>query len=333
MMDRKLLYDLIYALAAKDGREAALFGDCATRAREAFARSLAGTQFPELWFELPLSGEPWFDLHALASHEGLDADAGFDPATCGGAPEAFAWFARQDQGARQLALSWDVSSGDLENPAVQLLRSRADTQLTCDFLTAAGRADAVSAYRAFEGRLPEGWFACYTGVFPRRTVPFLRVECIPSPQLQRAYADDPALLEAHLRQVGFVDFGDTLLERCVAIAKMPFRIEFQFDVTPEGAAGPTFSVSARFAAPPGRGDWKAFDADGAAGELMRQAEEWGLVDERWRLLTGTMISKRLNAAGQTCLLYCFPAFLKLRWRSGDPLDAKAYLMAGVVTHS
>ena len=68
-MDRMMLYDLIYALAARDGREAALFGSCAPLAREALAHSLAGTGFPELWFELPLAGDPWFDLHALAARE------------------------------------------------------------------------------------------------------------------------------------------------------------------------------------------------------------------------------------------------------------------------
>ena len=28
-------------------------------------------------------------------------------------------------------------------------------------------------------------------------------------------------------------------------------------------------------------------------------------------------------------MYCFPAFIKLRWRNGAPVDAKTYLMAGV----
>ena len=329
-MDRMRLYDIIYALAAKDGREAALFGDCAPLAREAFARSLADAQFPELWFELPLAGKPWFDLHALNAREGMDADATFSPATCGGAPEAFAWFAAQDRTVRQLALSWDVSSGDVDNPAVQLLKAVDDVELTCDFLGAVGRPDATPAYRAFEERLPQGWFACYTGVFPRRPVPFLRVECIPRYELQQAYADDPALLETHLRQVGLTAFGDTLLARCGELAKLPFRMEFQFDVTPEGSAGATFAVSSRFAPPPGHGAWKAFDVDGAAGTLMQRVEAWGLADERWRLLAGTAFSQRLRSAGESCLLYCFPAFLKLRWRDGAPLDAKTYLMAGAL---
>ena len=300
MLDRTMLYDTIYALAACNGREAELFGSCAPLARQAFARSLAGSGFPELWFELPLAGEPWFDLHALASHDQLDAGTTFASETCGGCPEAFAWFAHRGPEARQLALSWDVSAGDLEQPAVQLLVNTWDPEVTCDFLVSAGRPDATGAYRTFSGRLPRDWYACYAGVFPRRTVPFLRVECIPTTELQQAYATDPALLREHMQQAGLDQLGDTLV-----------------------------GASVRFAAPVGGSRSKPFRPDAEGGELMRQAMAWGLVDERWHLLADTAFAKRLTYGSESALLYCFPAFLKLRWRDGEPLDAKAYLIAGI----
>ena len=91
-MDRMKLYDIIYALAARDGREATLFGSCASTAREAFSRSLAGEAFPEIWFEIPLAGGSWFDLHSLVSHEDV---AGTQPAFSGQGgvyADALAWF-------------------------------------------------------------------------------------------------------------------------------------------------------------------------------------------------------------------------------------------------
>lgn len=329
MVDSKMLYDMIYALAARDGREAALFGDCAPLAREAFARSLAGKGFPELWFELPLMGRPWFDLHALASSDDFDQNTVFVPWTCGGMPDAFSWFAAQDSGVRQLALSWDVSAGQIECPAVQLLVCTRDVQVTCDFLAAAGRDDAMVAYRAFRERLPQGWFACYTGVFPERTTPFLRVECIPDAALQKAYAENASLLEAHLCQTGLAELGDTVVSRCQMLADTPFMLEFQFDVDTSGRASTTLGVSVRFASPPGTQAWRSFEPDGEAGALMQEVERWGLADERWRLLADTAFAVRAELAGESALLFCFPAFLKLRWRNGEPLDAKAYLMAGV----
>ena len=329
MIDRLMLYDVIYALASIDGREDVLFGTCAPLAREAFLRSVPCDAFPELWFEIPLAGDPWFDLHALTARETLHPDMTFAPETCGGYPEAFAWFASQGYGARQLALSWDVSSGDISSPAIQLLLRKNNPSMTCDFLASVGRADAAPAYRTFHDRIPVEWFACYTGVFPARPDLNLRVECVPNSDMQRAYANDAELIEKHLRQTGLEEIGETIIPRCQALADTPFQFEFQFDVNPDGSAGPTVGASARFASPSGKDDWEMYDINGSAGELMRQVEAWGLSDGRWRDMAGTLFSKRLSRGGESAHLYCYPAFLKLRWRNGEPLDAKAYLIAGL----
>ena len=329
MFDRMTLYNIIYALAARSGRDAALFGDCAPLALEAFERSLAGDGFPELWFELPLAGAPWFDLHALTAREDLRPDTVLTPETTGGYPEVFSWFAAQDRAVRQLALSWDVSSGNIEHPAVQLLVKEANAAVTCEFLEVAGRSDAQEAYRVFLERLPRNWFACYTGVFPERTVPFLRVECVLDTSLQKAYAEDATLLQKHLSQTGLAPLSDSILTRCQHLAKTPFRLEFQFDVNKDGLAGSTFSASVRFASSPGKTSWGCFDPDAEAGILMQRIEEWGLADERWRLLADTAFANQITFSGESALIYCFPAFIKLRWRDGEPVDAKTYLMAGM----
>lgn len=324
-----MIYNLIYALAAINGREKRLFGNCAATALQEFEFSLAQGRFPELWFEFPLLGDPWFDLHMLFTQDDLafGDDKAIGP--CAGHPEMFEWFAAQKSGARQLAVSWDTSSGDVSHPALQLLVWKKDPQVTCDFLSTAKRSDAVLAYRTFVDSLPEDWFACYAGVFPRRTTPFLRVECIPKEYQQREYAQNIDLLEEHLRQVGFTAFGDTLLERCQTLAKTPFQLEFQFDVNEDGTAGSTLSASVRFSAADNV-DWsQPFDPNGAAGELMRTIEEWGLTDDRWQLMADTAFAKGISRSGESSQLFCFPAFIKLRWRDGQPLDAKAYLMAGI----
>ena len=328
MIDRTWVYEILYALAARDGREKALFGSCASRASEAFSRSLVGDAFPELWFELPLAGDPWFDLHVLTDRSTLQPGMEFSAYETGGFPQAFSWFAGS-WGTRQLALSWDVSTGDMGYPAVQLLSKVSRTAPTCAFLEAVGKVDAEDAYRAFIKRIPSGWFACYTGVFPQRQGHNLRVECIPNDGLQEAYAQDSALLEEHLRSTGFTAFGPTLLERCQLLANTPFKLEFQFDVRADGSAGPTLGASLRFNSPADSSDWKPFSVEGEAGALMQQLEAWGLADNRWRLLAHTIFAKRVSFEGESSVLYCYPAFVKLRWREGEPIDAKTYLIAGV----
>lgn len=327
MIEPTMLYDLIYALAARDGREGQLFGDCAPLAHQAFERSLASGAFPELWFEVPLAGRPWFDLHALTHRDDVSPESRFASDRCGGHPEIFAWFA-QSSDTRQLALSFDVSTGDIDHPAVQLLLARSSARTACDFLAAAGREDATQAYRAFLRRLPHDWFACYIGVFPGRRMEAIRIECIPSPDLQRTYAQDSGLLREHLQQLG-LRVDDEMLARLRLLADTPHRLEFQLDVCEDGRARETFSASLRFP-PVKEGDWEPYDPDGPAGQLMRTIEGWGLADERWRTLAQTAFVNRVSLQGETKTIYCYPAFIKLKWRDTTPVDSKAYLMAGIL---
>jgi len=333
MIGHHALLDIIYALAARDGRESELFGAYLPYVREAFARSLACDAFPELWFEIPLLGEPWLDFHALTSVEDLQPGMSFDPATTGGYPEAFEWFANQNErDVRQLALSWDIGSDGSLNPAVQLLIKSSDAyETTCGFLEVVHRRDIVPAYRRFLERLPQNWFACYNGVFPRRLGDNLRVECFLNRDIQQAYAQDASLLEAHLRQTGFCDIDDTLIPRCQQMAQMPFQMEFQFNVDPSGTATSTLGVSLRFSFPPGTETYQVYDQNGAAGEIMSRVESWGLADSRWRLLGETAFAKSVKRNNTGNTIYCCPTFIKLRWRDGEPLDAKFYLIAGKST--
>ena len=329
-MDKRLRYELLYALAARDGREKALFGTCAPEAREAFARSAPGRAFPEIWFEIPLSGEPRFDFHALTSRQDLDPGKDCSPEETGGFPEVFRWFAGQGDAVRQLALSWDLKPGEAPSPAIQLLGNRRDPETMAAFLQACGREDGVPRYLAFDARIPEEWYPCYTGVFPGRPGSTVRVECIPKNRMQQGYAKDPELLGRHLKQAGFRDFGDTILPRCAMLADTPFQLEFQFDVDEDGCAGPVFSASLRFACPPGKENRACFDPDGEAGRLMETVAGWKLTDDRWRLLGDLSFVRKMTLGGESTVLYCFPAFIKLRWRAGVPVDAKAYLIAGEV---
>lgn len=327
-MDYSILYTILYALAASGGREQALFGKCATEAQKAFALSSAGSAFPEIWFEVPLLGDPRFDLHALTSRESLDPDGAFPPERTGGFPDTFRWFAKQGDKVRQLALSWDLRPGGEPAAALQLLVSGKDEDTVAGFLKTAGREDAAERYRLFARRLPEDWFACYFGVFPARPGSALRVECIPSAGLQEAYAKDPGLMRKHLEQAGVREFGDTLMPRCSTLAGTPFRLEFQFDVEADGSAGPVIGASLRFASPSGDEGYPPFNPAREAGGLMNRVCEWGLADSRWRLLGDTAFAWRVRHGEENCRLFCYPAFVKLRWRAGVPLDAKAYFMAG-----
>ena len=244
--------------------------------------------------------------------------------------DALAWFANSED-TRQLALSFDTGRGVVDKPAIQLLMERRNVDTACDFLAAAGRADLTDAYRSFMHAMPSAWYACYLGVFPARTskdcevrANWLRVECIVGHELQHAYAQDAELLRAHLEQVGLLELGDTLIPRVQELARSSFPLEFQFDVDADGGAMPTFSASVRFSAK----DWQSASQRAAIDQQWQRAQDWGLADDRWRQLASTVYANRVAFAGKSARLYCYPAFIKLRWRDGEPLGAKAYLVAG-----
>lgn len=329
MPNRELLYLIMYALMAKDGREAALFGDCAPLAREAFARSLAGEAFPILWFELPLMGDPWFDLHVLAVRDQMSASMRFSEDETAGHPEIFSWFVKEKHAlaVNQLALSYDVSAGDIQNPAVQLLVRSRDVDVTCEFLEVAGAADLVAAYRDFAARIPQDWFACYAGVFPGRVGMGLRVECIPNRERCMAYAQNSELLARDLRAAGLQSISDTLLEYCAQLA--PYRLEFQFNVGADGVVGPTFGTSVHCERFDERTRVLKYVPEEEPAAIFGMVQKWGLADERWHLVDELAFSKRVARNDDEQLLYCYPSMVKLRWHDGQPMDAKLYITAGV----
>ena len=323
-MDRASIFDISYALTALGGREKALYGPYFPLARQAFDRSLAGEAYPEVWYEFPLMGEPWLDVHVGTWRDALSPDDVIvDPENRH--VELYEWLAREGEGARQLVLSYDTSSGSAENPATQLLLAGKFFKPACAFLEKVGRADAIAPYQAFIRRMPDDWFACYIGVFSGRPEKTLRVECIPTSSLTKAYARDASLLKEHLESVGVDTSGDTIVPRCQLLAGLPFEYEYQFDITEEGLAAPTFGVSLRFACPPGDDEKQAFFADGTAGKLMELVESWGLADDRWRQIEHTTFAKSIANGDEKNKAYCYPLFVKLRWRDGEPLDAKFYL--------
>ena len=327
MMNPSMTYNIIYALAAQGGNEGVLFGDSFARSIQDFEASCIGSAFPELWFEIPLMGKPWFDLHALTARESLSDIERFEAGNTGGYPDVFAWFARKDDSVRQLALSHDTGSSESQQPAIQLLIR--DQRATPEFLRQASGEEAAQAYCRFEAKIPKEWFPCYTGLFPQRPQLGVRVECIPSRELQAEYAQDASLFGSHLQSAGLDMMDANGLEKISQLASMPFPIEFQFNIAHDGTPKPILGVSLRFDVPPGSPDYRCFEMNGPAGDLMRLLEAWGVADKRWQRLESTMYCKGFSRDGQTTKLYCYPAFAKLRWKDGKLLDAKSYLIAGV----
>ena len=65
-------------------------------------------------------------------------------------------------------------------------------------------------------------------------------------------------------------------------------------------------------------------------KLMTKLEQMGLVDDRWKELAKVTFARKLKLSEMVCRFFAAPAFVKLRWRDGRLLDAKAYIIAGTL---
>ena len=327
MLDSLTMYDILYGLASADGREEALFGSCAPLAREAFSRSLIGEDVPIIWFELPLAGQPRFDLHVAMSRKALRKGVSFLPGSGNGYDRLFRWYAEDERGGGGLAFAYDVSEGRIDAPAVHVNVNNAPLSDMGRFFDISAGEGAAELYGVFAGRLPHGWRVWYAGVHPGRPGSHLRVDCFVDRGLRDAYAEKPDLLEHDLRTVGFEAASPALYDLAAPILESPFGLELQFDVMRDGGVGSTVGLSAGFRARSASSVRTLFADGGAAAAFMEKVEQLGLADKRWHLIADASFTKLIEVEKSPAIISCVPTFVKLRLRDGRPLDAKAYMQA------
>ena len=159
-------FELLYAIAAADGREEALFGNSIEAARPAFERMRIGSAYPGVYLEFPLLGKPCFDM--LAVYGSVGKDDRFD---CGGGfgyKNMFRWFAGlpENHGC-SCGIELDTGSGETER-AGAYLQFRARTDYAEPFLDSVGESARMEEFGETIRRLPKGWPAAYIGLFPGR---------------------------------------------------------------------------------------------------------------------------------------------------------------------
>ena len=328
--DATMLYETLYRLASKNA-ECDLFGTSATIAQEAFRRASAGVSIPTVWFEIPLSGPPRFDLHVAHSNADLHEHAPFAPDAMDGHGALLNWYASEPREGGGLALAYDVGDDRIDAPAVHANVNAAKAFDVEGFFAHVGRPEAAALYRGFAQRLPQSWRIWYFGVHPGRPNAPVRVDCFVDESLKCVYAAEPARLEEDLREAGFTVEGSTVRRVGAKVAASPLGMELQFDVLPDGTLGRTVGISARFPLAAASAARKLWEPDGSVAQLMEFAVESRVADARWQHVRNTMFSTAVRDGNISQALYCVPVFSKFRVRADMLLDAKTYLQAGAIS--
>ena len=324
-----LAFDTLYYIAAKDGREEALFGNSIELARPIFEKTLIGSSYPAAYLEFPFLGEPRFDL--LSGHESVEPGAKFAPGAGFGRQAMFDWFSSLKDagyGAIGCGFELDCSTGETERAAVYL-QQRGQHELVAPFLESVGEAGRTQDYLDALARMPEGWPPAYVGLFPGREGTPLRIGGYLSIETKDACAADPAALGRAFEAIGFSAYDDAMLAQCSEFMALAPAVDFQFDIMTDGRIGDTFGLSLSFSKTTPRHAHDCMES-GYGARLMERLENWGLADERWRLIAGAAFARYMGltredgSEGRFALCVLFN-YAKVKFVGGAPRPAKFYL--------
>lgn len=324
-------FEVLCLQAADAGRGAVLFGDSLARARKAARPFMVGNEFPSVYLEFPLIGEPSLDVTVLLDdiNEGTRIDS---PAAAGSGP-MLDWFAQARHGFEGICCGFELDTKKAEIPAAALhFQPRVHTGLVVPFFEAIGEPHRAQVYLNQAKRMPQAWPLSFFGLFRGRPGSPLRICGYLDERERDACAQDPARLAEVFETIGFAAYDNALLARASQLmAAAPSVVDFQFDVFDDGHLGPTFALDLQFGIEQPEVVRAAF-AGGQPGQVMCQLEDWGAADERWKLAPAATFARSVDVEldDGSCGRLAFtlmPQWVKARWTASVLQPSKLYFLA------
>ena len=324
-----MAFDALYGIAAKDGREEALFGRSIELARPAYEKTLVGDGYPCAYIEFPLLGEPCFDL--LSVHRSVKPGSTFAPGAGFGYQAMIDWHSTLGPELYDnvsCGIELDCSKGETERAGVYL-QQRKHHDLVTPFLESVGEAGRAASYLDVLSRMPQGWPPAYVGLFPGRAGAPLRIGGYLDDEAQRAYMNDPDQLARAFDAIGFSAYDDPMLSCCAEFMALVPSIDFQFDIMADGCLGDTFGLSLSFNETKPRMAHECMER-GYGAKLMKKLEEWGLADDRWHLIADAAFARHVGferengTEGRFALCVLFN-YAKVKFTATEAQPAKFYL--------
>lgn len=322
-------FDAMYQIAARDGRDEALFGSSIELARTFYERTLIGEGYPCAYLEFPLLGEPCFDI--LSVHRSVESGARFAEGSGYGLQGMFDWFSGVSSPGDFVScgIEMDTSTGETERAGVYL-QQRRRTELVEPFLASIGESGRAQGYLDVLARMPTGFPPSYVGLFPGRPGTPMRIGGYMNKLTLRCCADDPAELGEYFRRIGFAAFDDEMLERCSQFMRLAPSADFQFDIMADGSLSDTFGLSLSFNETKPRKARECMER-GYGAQLMGLLQDWHLADERWKLIADAAFARHVGftrddgSEGRLALCVLFN-YAKVKFTACEPRPAKFYLI-------
>ena len=320
-------FEALYSMAASNGRGEALFGDSFWPVRSIYKRTLIGDGYPSAYLEFPLLGEPGVDL--LSVYESVMPGSRFAEGAGFGYQAMFDWFSENcSENEASCGIELDASVGETERAGVYL-QFRKHVDLVAPFLDSVGEGARAESYRAVFDRMPEGWPPAYVGLFPGREGTPLRIGGYLGNAAQKACVADPTFLAAQFDQIGFSAYDDAMLSKCSTFMSLAPSIDFQFDIMPDGRLRDVFGLSLSFNEAKPRQASECME-DGYGAQICNLLQEWGLADERWKLIADAAFAvhvpfDREDGTQGRFALCCLFNYAKVKFIGAVAQPAKFYL--------
>ena len=324
-------YQVLLLQAADDGRGDALFGESLQRARTEALPFMLGKEFPSVYLECPLLGQPYLDVTVLYGE--LDPGTRVESPLAGEHAAMFDWFTpiRAKDDSVTCGFELDTKNETIPTAAVHF-QPRGRTELVRPFCEAVDEPDRADLYLNQAARMPDGWPLSFFGMFRGRPGSPLRV-CgyIPEPEIQ-ACADDFRHLAGVFETVGFSAYDDAMLKQVSALmAVAPEQVDFQFDVYPDGSLGNVFAIDVMFGIKQPEMVREVF-ASGAGAQVMGLLESWGAADGRWKLGADAAFARALpvqldDGENGRYAFTLMPQWVKARWTDTVLQPSKLYSFA------
>ena len=321
----------LFLQAADSGRGPVLFGNSGDHACRAILPFVKGVEFPELYLEFPLAGDPFLDVTALYGK--LTPGTRFDSPAAAGSETVLDWFAEASAGHDDITFGFELDTKNPSpGPAAVHFQPRDNTGLVLPFCRAICREDAAFLYKDLNARMPEGWPLAFFGLFRGRSDAPLRV-CgyLNNPEKQRC-AENQSRLEEVFNAVGFTAYDDLMLSRiAAALSASPATVDFQFDILPDGTLGATFALDIGFRTEQSERIRSSF-LDGPFARVMNLFGSWGAADGRWNLVSDMSFTRSIPVEDEegTPRSYAFilqPHWIKIRWTETALQPSKMYCLA------
>ena len=317
--------------AASAGRGELLFGECLERVKKTlpdFVNLGDLDDFPDLYLEFPLLGDPFLDVTVLYTN--IPDDALIASPLAAGTEQMMAWLAQVKNKYPDVCGGFEIDTKlPSQISAAVVFQPREHTELAKELCKIIGELHYGQLYEKMAGCMSKDWKLSYFGLYKGRPGLPLRISGYMSREQIVSCVEAPDSLIRLFNAAGFTAYDDQMIrEICSVLAVSPQSVDYQFDIYPDGSVGDSFAIDTSFAIKQPEAVISAFhDPEGSGAGYFDLLQKWGIADERCKKGLEAVFAGALPMKEGALTLSVFPQWFKVRWISKKLQPAKMYMLA------